>query len=90
MNVSLVFLDVNFAYAGQKPLFRNVDFGIDLNSRVAIVGPNGVGKSTFLKLLTSDLQPQTGEVCKNHRLVIKISFLIFESVLAISLNFLQQ
>lgn len=62
--------NVNFAYPGQKPLFRNVDFGIDLNSRVAIVGPNGVGKSTFLKLLTSDLQPQTGEVCKNHRLRI--------------------
>lgn len=62
--------NVSFAYRGQKPLFRNVDFGIDLNSRVAIVGPNGVGKSTFLKLLTSDLQPQQGEVCKNHRLRI--------------------
>lgn len=62
--------NVNFAYPGQKPLFKNVDFGIDLNSRVAIVGPNGVGKSTFLKLLTGDLQPQTGDVCKNHRLRI--------------------
>ncbi|MBY0379197.1 MAG: ATP-binding cassette domain-containing protein [Burkholderiales bacterium] len=28
------------------PLFENCDFGIDMKSRVAIVGPNGVGKST--------------------------------------------
>ncbi|XP_065200394.1 ATP-binding cassette sub-family F member 1 [Planococcus citri] len=62
--------NVTFAYPGQKPLFITVDFGIDLNSRVAIVGPNGVGKSTFLKLLTGDLEPQKGEQKKNHRLRI--------------------
>lgn len=60
--------NVTFAYPGQKPLFRSTDFGIDLSSRVAIVGPNGVGKSTFLNLLTSDLQPLQGEVKRNHRL----------------------
>jgi len=63
------FPDVTFAYPGQEPLFKSCDFGIDLNSRVAIVGPNGVGKSTFLKLLTSDLQPQQGDVRRNYRLV---------------------
>ncbi|VVC27289.1 Hypothetical protein CINCED_3A007740 [Cinara cedri] len=60
--------NVSFAYPGQKPLFKNVDFGVDLNSRVAIVGPNGVGKSTFLKLLTNDLQPTIGEMRMNHRM----------------------
>ena len=30
--------------------FVNMDFNIDLSSREAIVGPNGVGKSTFLRL----------------------------------------
>ncbi|KAK7580508.1 hypothetical protein V9T40_001137 [Parthenolecanium corni] len=62
--------NVTFAYPGQNSLFINVDFGIDLNSRVAIVGPNGVGKSTFLKLLTGDLEPKKGDVKKNHRLRI--------------------
>lgn len=61
--------NVTFAYSGQNPLFVKVDFGIDLNSRIAIVGPNGVGKSTFLKLLTGDLEPNSGDVKKNHRLV---------------------
>lgn len=60
---------MTFAYPGQKPLFVRTDFGIDLNSRVAIVGPNGVGKSTFLKLLTGDIEPQQGDVKKNYRLV---------------------
>ncbi|TDG40159.1 hypothetical protein AWZ03_013422 [Drosophila navojoa] len=60
--------NVTFAYEGQKPLFVKVDFGIDLTSRVAIVGPNGVGKSTFLKLLLGELEPQEGEQRKNHRL----------------------
>lgn len=50
-------------------MFIDADFGIDLSSRVAILGPNGVGKSTFLKLLMSDITPQKGEITKNHRLV---------------------
>lgn len=60
--------NVTFAFEGQKPLFIKADFGIDLTSRVAIVGPNGVGKSTFLKLLLGELEPQQGEQRKNHRL----------------------
>lgn len=61
---------VTFAYTGQKPLFKNVEFGIDMQSRVAIVGPNGVGKSTLLKLLLGILQPSEGERRINHRLRI--------------------
>ncbi|CAG9858316.1 unnamed protein product [Phyllotreta striolata] len=62
--------NVTFGWPGQKPLFVNTDFGIDMSSRVAIVGPNGVGKSTFLKLLTGDLTPAVGENRRNHRLRI--------------------
>ncbi|XP_066158043.1 ATP-binding cassette sub-family F member 1 [Euwallacea fornicatus] len=62
--------NVTFAYPGQKPLFVKTDFGIDMNSRVAIVGPNGVGKSTFLKLLVGELTSQEGESRMNHRLRI--------------------
>lgn len=68
--------DVTFAYEGQKPLFVNCEFGIDLSSRVAIVGPNGVGKSTFLKLLVGDLSPSAGEVKRNHRLVSFEAFIL--------------
>ncbi|XP_057210328.1 ATP-binding cassette sub-family F member 1 isoform X2 [Triplophysa rosa] len=61
---------VDFGYEGQKPLFKNVDFGIDMESRICIVGPNGVGKSTLLLLLTGKLNPTRGEMRKNHRLKV--------------------
>uniref|UniRef100_A0A182W996 ATP-binding cassette sub-family F member 1 n=1 Tax=Anopheles minimus TaxID=112268 RepID=A0A182W996_9DIPT len=60
----------HFNFPNQKPLFVGADFGIDLSSRVAIVGPNGVGKSTFLKLLVGELEPSKGEAKRNHRLHI--------------------
>ena len=50
-------VDTDFGYPGQPNLFKSVNFGIDMESRVAIVGPNGVGKSTLIKLLTGDLTP---------------------------------
>lgn len=62
--------NVTFGYSNQTLLLKNCSFGIDLASRVAIVGPNGVGKSTFLNLLTGDLQPLEGDLKRNHRLRI--------------------
>lgn len=62
--------DARFGYPGQPPLFKKVDFGVDMSSRVAIVGPNGVGKSTFLKMLTGKVDVVEGEVIRNPRLRI--------------------
>merc|ERR1711963_30356 len=62
--------NASFNYPDQPPLFKNVEFGIDMESRMAIVGPNGVGKSTFLKLLMGDIQATAGEMRKNARLKI--------------------
>merc|ERR1719494_447184 len=62
--------DASFCYPGQPKLFNKVDFGIDMKSRIAIVGPNGVGKSTFLKMLTGQVDLQTGELIRNPRLRI--------------------
>jgi len=62
--------NVSFNYPEQPKLFINTEFGIDMESRVAIVGPNGVGKSTFLKLLLGDIEPVKGEVRKNLRLKV--------------------
>merc|ERR1712106_1007229 len=53
--------NASFNYEDQPPLFKNVEFGIDMQSRVAIVGPNVVGKSTFLKMIMQDLEPTKGE-----------------------------
>lgn len=50
--------DVSFGY--DKTLFEHISHGIDLNTRVTIVGKNGAGKSTFLKLIANELKPTTG------------------------------
>jgi ATPase subunit of ABC transporter with duplicated ATPase domains len=47
---------------GCEILYSGVDFGVDLDSRVALVGPNGAGKSTLLKVMTGELQPVVGSV----------------------------
>lgn len=54
--------DITFGYPGCEILYSGVDFGVDLDSRVALVGPNGAGKSTLLKIMTGELQPLTGSV----------------------------
>lgn len=63
----LAFDDVSFAYDGnpEHNLYEHLDFGLDMDSRVALVGPNGVGKSTLLKMLTGELQPQQGRISRH-------------------------
>lgn len=39
----LAFHDVKFGYPGCEPLYTNVNLGVDLDSRIALVGPNGAG-----------------------------------------------
>jgi len=51
---------------GDKQVIRNLDFEIDRGDRVAIIGPNGVGKSTLLKILMQELEPDAGTVTWGH------------------------
>jgi len=47
---------------GQKHLFSGLDFLVKKNDRLLIVGPNGCGKSTLIKILMKSLVPLTGKV----------------------------
>mgnify|MGYP001157163693 CR=1 FL=1 len=49
----------------QVPTVKDVTVQVSLASRVACVGPNGVGKSTMIKLLTGEVEPQEGTVWKH-------------------------
>jgi len=68
----LAFHDVSFSYSGKKEdyLYKNLEFGVDLDSRIALVGPNGAGKSTLLKLMRDELAPCEGTINRNGKLRI--------------------
>ncbi|KAL5082420.1 hypothetical protein RYX36_010841 [Vicia faba] len=66
----LQFVEVTFGYTHDNLIYKNIDFGVDLDSRIALVGPNGAGKSTFLKLITGDLVPLDGMVRRHNHLRI--------------------
>uniref|UniRef100_A0AAQ4RG21 ATP-binding cassette, sub-family F (GCN20), member 2b n=1 Tax=Gasterosteus aculeatus aculeatus TaxID=481459 RepID=A0AAQ4RG21_GASAC len=63
--------NVSFKYSDNQPhIYKNLEFGIDLDTRVALVGPNGAGKSTLLKLLMGELLPTDGMIRKNSHVKI--------------------
>ncbi|KAL6177824.1 hypothetical protein ACLB2K_049346 [Fragaria x ananassa] len=66
------FSDASFGYPGGPLLFKNLNFGIDLDSRIAMVGPNGIGKSTILKLIAGELQPTSGTVFRSAKVRIAV------------------
>ncbi|VFQ71529.1 unnamed protein product [Cuscuta campestris] len=66
----LQFVEVNFGYTPDNLIYKNLDFGVDLDSRIALVGPNGAGKSTLLKLMVGDLTPLDGMVKRHNHLKI--------------------
>ncbi|KAJ7384100.1 ATP-binding cassette sub- F member 2 [Desmophyllum pertusum] len=62
---------MSFSYGPDKPaIYKNLEFGIDLESRIALVGPNGAGKSTLLKLLDGTLTPSDGLIRRHNHLKI--------------------
>ncbi|MCH9638206.1 MAG: ABC-F family ATPase [Betaproteobacteria bacterium] len=46
----------------EKPLFENFSIDIEAGERVAVIGPNGIGKTTLIRCLVGDLTPDTGEI----------------------------
>ncbi len=53
--------DLSYAYA-QKPVLTNVQFEMGQGDFVAVIGPNGGGKSTFIKLIMGLIQPDSGTI----------------------------
>jgi len=61
--------NVSFRYSDATPyIYKNLEFGLDLDTRLALVGPNGAGKSTLLKLIYGELHPTEGMIRRNNHL----------------------
>ena len=55
--------NVAFSYRKDKPLIENFNLSVKPGQRVAIVGPTGCGKTTFINLLMRFYDPDDGEIC---------------------------
>src|SRR5690554_7976618 len=64
--------NLSIAFGGEY-LFEEITFRLGTGDRVGLVGKNGAGKSTMLKLLAGELQPDTGTIASEKE--IKIGFL---------------
>jgi len=62
--------DVAVGYEPDKPVLSRLNLRIDNDDRIALLGQNGNGKSTFAKLLVGKLDPMAGRVIKAHRLEV--------------------
>jgi ATP-binding cassette subfamily F protein 1 len=81
--------EVNFAYDGGASgrwLLSNIEFGVDCGSRIALVGANGSGKSTFLKLLTGELAASEGDIRKTPGLKVQLFSQHFEEGLDLTMT----
>ena len=55
--------NVAFRYSSETPvLFKGAELGVDSKSRIVLLGENGNGKTTLVKLLLGDLEATEGEI----------------------------
>jgi len=62
----LILENLGFSY-GDKTIFNNVNLKVFRKERIGIIGPNGIGKSTLLKILAQQLEAQQGCVYFGHK-----------------------
>jgi ATP-binding cassette subfamily F protein uup len=60
--VLVSFNDLTYAYPGHTPLFQNISGEIHKGNKIGLLGNNGVGKTTLLKLIQHELLPISGSM----------------------------
>ena len=69
MLISAEHLSINF---GSRQLLDNVDFYLNEGDKTGVIGINGTGKSTFLKVLAGKLQPDGGTIARKPNLQVSV------------------
>tara|TARA_B100001765_G_C19505948_1_gene342773 strand:+ start:1311 stop:3113 length:1803 start_codon:yes stop_codon:yes gene_type:complete len=68
---SIITLDhVDVGYEKGNPVLKDINLSISNDSRIALLGANGNGKSTLIKLISEKIEPMNGEIIKSKKLKI--------------------
>jgi ATP-binding cassette subfamily F protein 3 len=68
-NLVLSAADLSKSY-GKKKLFEDLNFSIFKHKNLAVIGPNGCGKTTLLKIILGEVEPDKGEIILDHKIRI--------------------
>jgi ATPase subunit of ABC transporter with duplicated ATPase domains len=61
----LIAENLSYELDSTQPLFQGIHLSLSVDDRVALIGSNGVGKSTLLKILAGQIQPTQGSITRN-------------------------
>lgn len=67
--------DVEYFLASGKPVLASASFRVGDGTKTALVGANGVGKSTILRLLAGELEPDSGTIARSGRVALMPQFI---------------
>lgn len=78
------FRNVSFIYEGsEKPVLKNVNFKIRANEKIALVGNNGAGKTTIVKLLCALYLPTSGEILIDGKNINEIGIEKYQEMISV-------
>ncbi|HWL00237.1 MAG TPA: ATP-binding cassette domain-containing protein, partial [Parapedobacter sp.] len=58
----LIVQDLSYTHPNKDLLLRNISFTANNHEKIALVGNNGIGKSTLLKIVAGELKPVSGQI----------------------------
>lgn len=61
----VILQNISYKHPNKELLFSEVNFSVNNREKVALIGNNGVGKSTLLRIIAQELQPSSGQVSVN-------------------------
>ncbi len=75
-------INVNFRYGSRRSILNNLNMHIEAGAKIAIVGENGMGKSTIAKLLLNFYKPQAGKILFGNNLIDELNLTYLRSKIA--------